>query len=82
MTLKHCPFCGGKADQYVSRGKYGDFGYIKCSVCDARSGNKRLTRKYSADEWETGAVFDDPNYDNVIERWNRREGNPDAEPAD
>ena len=67
-----CPFCGGNATEYVSHGKYGDFGYIKCDGCDARSGTKKLSRRYSADEWESGEVFNDIAYDNVRTRWNRR----------
>lgn len=34
--IKPCPFCGGKAYE-TERGEYGEYVYIACGKCDAKS---------------------------------------------
>ena len=70
--IKRCPFCGSSAQMMVSYGKHGDFGYISCTMCSARSGKKKLTRDYTVKEWHSNKVFDDPAYKFVLQRWNTR----------
>lgn len=38
IKLKECPFCGDENPDYEwNMGKYGDFEYIRCRACGARS---------------------------------------------
>lgn len=49
--LKSCPFCGGEAEIVAVDGRYGDFVFAACSMCDAQSKRFRVQQD---DEIYTG----------------------------
>ena len=68
--LKRCPFCGGKPyleskHRAFIGGKTTKVSYVRCSVCNARSGRVELS-KYGKTSFSVDANKE------AIEAWNKR----------
>ena len=72
--LKPCPFCGSEAIQAFTKGRYGAFGYIKCTMCDGQS---KTTSLIDAREFkEENEFWDQKAWLGVIVAWNTRTNKP------
>lgn len=65
--LKPCPFCGGEALFWTSKGRYKDFAYIQCDTCSAKS--KTVVSQFYVDDDE---FWDSTACDRLTGAWNRR----------
>lgn len=66
--LKPCPFCGGEANAYCRKGRYGIFGYIACEYCGVETRKKKLNA-YSVDD---PGIFEQYAFEELVVMWNRR----------
>ena len=58
LDLKPCPFCGSEAVQAFNKGRYGMFGYVKCTMCDGQS--------------KTTALIEPREFESEDEFWNQK----------
>ena len=73
--LKPCPFCGGravleKAHRAFIDAKTARVAFVRCTVCNARSGREKLS------DYGHTATSNEANM-KVIAAWNRRVNNGD-----
>lgn len=55
ISLKPCPFCGGKANTYTIQGYMKDECYVACSMCEVK-GPRHKEEKYAFKLWNDRAT--------------------------
>ena len=64
--IKHCPFCGGKADLWSHWWKRGYLTYVECEICSAQSKTFLLGKELD-ENW-----YESTSSKKAIAFWNRR----------